>query len=414
MSTRAKLSERRVNSSARSVGLVDALEPAQSNTPRLALDSVTKYYSQEPALLDVSFDVEPGSFTVLLGPSGSGKSTLLRCIAGIEKVTAGEISLAGELVASERVHLPPERRELAMVFQDYALWPHMRVIENVTFALRRRKVGATEANRRAREMLERVGLQELSARYPGDLSGGEQQRVGLARALVAAPGVLLLDEPLSNLDADLRERLRVEIATLAREFNATMVYITHDQTEAFALADKVGVLEKGRLVQYASPEGIYSAPATPFVARFTGLAGELRGRVGAFTSSGLVSVELGDRSLLGRSVADWRLREGDPARLLVRSAGVTLIGQDHGGTAVAGTVRDVAFRGRGYDHVVELAGREKLMGVFHPTRHSLGTNVRVQLDPAGCLVFPDDGARYSTRPGTPEHDGMEVEDLALA
>jgi iron(III) transport system ATP-binding protein len=338
----------------------------------------------------------------------------LRCIAGIEKVTAGEISLAGELVASERVHLPPERRELAMVFQDYALWPHMRVIENVTFALRRRKVGATEANRRAREMLERVGLQELSARYPGDLSGGEQQRVGLARALVAAPGVLLLDEPLSNLDADLHERLRVEIATLAREFNATTVYITHDQTEAFALADKVGVLEKGRLVQYASPEGIYSAPATPFVARFTGLAGELRGRVGAFTSSGLVSVELGDRSLLGRSVADWRLREGDPARLLVRSAGVTLIGQDHGGTAVAGTVRDVAFRGRGYDHVVELAGREKLMGVFHPTRHSLGTNVRVQLDPAGCLVFPDDGARYSTRPGTPEHDGMEVEDLALA
>lgn len=392
---------------------IDVSKRTKAIAPRLKLESVTKFYDKKAALSEVSLDVEPCSFTVLLGPSGSGKSTLLRCIAGIEKVTSGEIFLGGKLVASNRDHVPAERRELAMVFQDYALWPHMSAIENVTFALRRRKLGSTEANRRAREMLERVGLGELCSRFPGDLSGGEQQRVGLARALVAAPGTLLFDEPLSNLDADLRERLRVEIATLARDINATTVYITHDQVEAFALADKVGVLEKGRLVQYSSPEEIYSSPATPFVARFTGLAGELRGRVGAIASPELVRVDIGDRSVLGHRLAEVRLRQGDPARLLVRTAAVTLVGQEHVGASVGGVVRDVAFRGRGYDHVVELSARDRLMGVFHPTRHTLGTNVSLHLDPSGCLVFPDDDG-HSTQVEMLEREQRELEDVALA
>jgi ABC-type nitrate/sulfonate/bicarbonate transport system ATPase subunit len=174
-----------------------------------------------------------GRFAVLLGASGSGKTTLLRCIAGIEKITAGTIDIGGMAVADRHIHLAPERRELAMVFQDYALWPHMTVEQNVAFALHRHRLAPETARRQTRAMLERVGLDALGHRYPNELSGGEQQRVALARALVANTGLILFDEPLSNLDAHLRDRLRVEIATLVRECGATAIYITHDQAEAF-------------------------------------------------------------------------------------------------------------------------------------------------------------------------------------
>src|SRR5579863_2672127 len=231
------------------------------------------------ALRDVSLEVDPGTFVVLLGPSGSGKTTLLRCLAGIERVSSGRISIGKQTVADGRVHVPPDQRDLSMVFQDYALWPHLSARDNVAFALRRRNLSRAECRIRAVQMLARVGLSALADRYPNELSGGEQQRVALARALIADTGLILCDEPLSNLDADLRERMRVEISSLVREAAATTVYITHDQAEAFALADQVGVLEKGRLVQSGTPEQIYTRPATPFVARFTGLAGEMTVRV---------------------------------------------------------------------------------------------------------------------------------------
>ncbi len=247
---------------------------------RIEIDSVNKQYQGGvQALHDISLKVGAGRFLVLLGPSGSGKSTLLRCLGGIERPTAGTISIDGSVVASERSYVPPEQRDLAMVFQDFALWPHMTVAENVAFALRRRRTSKSEALSHARAMLERVGLHIHTARYPHELSGGEQQRVALARALVAKPGLMLFDEPLSSLDANLRERLRVEIGTLVREQGATAVYITHDQGEAFALGDEIGVLQSGRLIQHGTPEEIYRTPATPFVARFTGVAGTLQGYV---------------------------------------------------------------------------------------------------------------------------------------
>src|SRR6202012_328986 len=220
-----------------------------------------------PALKSVSIDVAPGTFLVLLGPSGSGKTTLLRCLAGIERIDSGSL-------ADGRSHVPPEARDLSMVFQDYALWPHLTALDNVAFALRRRRLSRTECRARAMVMLSRVGLAEVAKRDPNELSGGQQQRVALARALIADTGLILCDEPLSNLDADLRERMRVEISSLVREAGATTVYITHDQAEAFALADHIGVLEEGVLVQSGSPEDVYNHPATPFVARFTGLSGE--------------------------------------------------------------------------------------------------------------------------------------------
>jgi iron(III) transport system ATP-binding protein len=234
-------------------------------------------------------------------------------------------------------------------------------------------------------MLDRVGLAALGGRYPNQLSGGEQQRVALARALVAGTGLILCDEPLSNLDADLRERLRVEIAELVRGSGATTVYITHDQAEAFALADQVGVLEGGRLVQLGTPEEIYTRPASPFVARFTGLSGELRVQAEHADGGGLdVAPGTGWPGTL-------RLPGGGPAGpglLLIRPTGVTLCPPDGPAAHLTGTVADVAFRGRGYEHAVDVAGHGRLTGIFAAARAGRGSRVGLALDPAGCHLFP--------------------------
>lgn len=222
-------------------------EPGRGSAPgghRVALTGAGRRYGQVRALAGVDLEVEAGRFLVLLGPSGSGKTTLIRALAGIERLDEGEIRIGEQLASGPRKHLPPEARDLAMVFQDYALWPHLTAAGNVGYALRRRKLTADQSRARSLEMLERVGLAGLAERYPHELSGGQQQRVALARAIVARPGLLLFDEPLSNLDTDLRERLRVEISTLTRESGATAVYITHDQSEAFAIADVIGVLDQ--------------------------------------------------------------------------------------------------------------------------------------------------------------------------
>jgi iron(III) transport system ATP-binding protein len=352
-----------------------------------------EYPGGNVALDEVSLEVAAGSFVVLLGPSGSGKTTLLRCLAGIERVTAGKITIGGTTVASGGAHVPPERRNLSMVFQDYALWPHLRVRENVAFALRRSKLAKPDVQARTKAMLERVGLGRLADRYPNELSGGEQQRVALARALVAGTGLILCDEPLSNLDADLRERMRVEISALVRESGATAIYITHDQAEAFALADQIGVLQNGRLVQFGRPEQIYTEPASPFVARFTGLSGELAVHIasqGTVHADGTINIEPAGsallRSCLARTPATWA--SGGDAVLLIRPTGVQLCGPDDGDHHLAGTVADVAFRGRGYEHAIDIAGHGRLTGIFARFRAERGETVGLCLDPAGCYVFP--------------------------
>jgi iron(III) transport system ATP-binding protein len=345
-----------------------------------------KRYGPVHALAGIDLDVAAGRFLVLLGPSGSGKSTLIRTLAGVERLDDGRIELGGSVISDRRRHLAPERRDLAMVFQDYALWPHLTVAGNVGYALRRRRLAAPEAARRSAEALERVGLGALADRYPHELSGGEQQRVALARAVVARPGLLLFDEPLSNLDADLRERLRVQISTLTRDSGATAVYITHDQSEAFALADVIGVLDRGTLVQLDRPEAVYARPATPFVARFTGLAGELPGRVVA-TDGDDVVVCVADRRLRSRVVGTVGI--GDEVTLAVRPAATTVQPADvpapHG--SLAGTVVDVAYRGRGYDHVVT-GPAGTLAAVFDQRSRPRGSTVEIALDPAGCVAYP--------------------------
>jgi iron(III) transport system ATP-binding protein len=358
----------------------------------VVVEGLTKRFGNAPPALDqVSFAVDPGTFLVLLGPSGSGKTTLLRILAGIERATSGRVMIGDKVVSAPGLHLPPERRQVSMVFQDYALWPHLCARDNVAFALRRRNLPTDQRRSAAVAMLERVGLGHLSERFPGELSGGEQQRVAVARALVADTSALLCDEPLSNLDADLRERLRVEIAALVRQAGATTVYITHDQAEAFALADKVGVLTDGRLVQFGSPEDVYAHPATPFVARFTGSAGELAVDIqGPVADDGTVTVRP-VTSPVGLPIrAQAAVRAGARSGLLtIRPAAVEICGVDEERCHLTGAVADVAFRGHGYELVIQLDGGEQIRSVRAATRTPLGERVGLHLDSTGCVVFDE-------------------------
>jgi iron(III) transport system ATP-binding protein len=358
---------------------------------RLQVEGITKVYSNHNrALEEVSFLVEPGTFLVLLGPSGSGKTTLLRSLAGIERLTSGRITIGDTIVADDKVHLPPERRNLSMVFQDYALWPHLRAADNVAFALHRHGHSRSECRRLAMVMMERVGLEHLTERFPSELSGGEQQRVALARALVGDTGLVLCDEPLSNLDADLRERMRVEIASLVRDVGATTVYITHDQLEAFALADRVGVLERGRLVQIGTPEEVYGSPVSPFVARFTGLAVELEVQVEDSLDEETTLV----RPLSIRCSRPIEARScgaglsGRTAWLAVRPTAVRLHAPDAPEAQVRAVVTDVAFRGRDYELAVDIEGGLRISGIHSDHRLARATALGVSFDRSGCLVYP--------------------------
>jgi len=358
---------------------------------RIAADGLVKRFGSQTALDEVSFVVEPGTFLVLLGPSGSGKSTLVRCLAGIEHLTEGTIALGGMTVAAEGLHLAPERRGLSMVFQDYALWPHLDAVHNVAFALRRTRVPKAEATKRAGQMLERVGLSSHGHRYPSQLSGGEQQRVALARALIGDTGLLLFDEPLSNLDADLRERMRIEIGSLVRSSGVTAVYITHDQSEAFALADQVGVLQQGTLVQFDTPEAVYARPANAFVARFTGLSAELSGRVVGRSRTTPGCLEVAVSSQPGRRPIEAHQGTCTPAdgniRIMVRPSAVHFCPPDGEECQVVGSVTDVAFRGRGYEHAVRLADGGQATGIFHHARFARGEIVGLTIGADGCMAF---------------------------
>lgn len=234
----------------------------------LEIRSLTKRFGQATALAQLDVSVQQGHVLALLGPSGCGKTTLLRCIAGLLPVDGGDILIQGECVASQAHSLPPEQRRLGMVFQDYALWPHMTVAENLDFPLAMQGLGKAERRQRIHWALEMVGLAAMATRQPGTLSGGQQQRIALARAIVARPRLLLMDEPLSNLDKGLREQLALEIRSLIDELGLTAVFVTHDQHEAYALADRVAVMQDGRIAQLATPEQLFRAPASADIARF--------------------------------------------------------------------------------------------------------------------------------------------------
>jgi ABC-type Fe3+/spermidine/putrescine transport system ATPase subunit len=237
---------------------------------KIAVEHVSRDFGTTRAVSDVSLTVEPGEFVTLLGPSGSGKTTMLRMIAGLDHPTAGTISIDGRVVSGPHGSLPPHERDIGMVFQGYAIWPHMTVFDNVAFPLRRRGVARDAAALRVADILGQVGLEGYERRYPSQLSGGQQQRVALARALVAQPKVVLFDEPLSNLDAKLRDSVRDLVRSFHRRLGLTIVYVTHDQGEAMILSDRIYVMNGGRIVQAGSARNLYEQPESIFVADFVG------------------------------------------------------------------------------------------------------------------------------------------------
>ena len=246
----------------------------------LELDGLTKNYGPHTVVDRVSLSVDQGQLVCLLGPSGCGKTTTLRLVAGFVSASAGAVRVGGKLFSSKGVTVRPESRDMSMIFQSYALWPHMTVVQNVAYGLTLRKLPTAEIDSRVRAILAATHLSSFADRYPGELSGGQQQRVSLARALVVKPVILLLDEPLSNLDANLREEMRFEIRRLHDEFRYTTVYVTHDQAEAMTTADLIVVMNEGRIEQAGTPEDIYERPTTEFVARFIGGTNIIKGARG--------------------------------------------------------------------------------------------------------------------------------------
>jgi iron(III) transport system ATP-binding protein len=293
------------------------------------LERLGKNFDTEAAVRDVSLSVAEGEFVTLLGPSGCGKTTTLRCLAGLERPDAGEIRIDAEIVASVRlgIHRNPEDRNIGMVFQSYALWPHMTVFDNVAYGLRVRRAPRSVIRQRTMRALELVGLAGLADRYATKLSGGQCQRVALARAIVYQPKVVLFDEPLSNLDAKLREQMRVELVRLQKDVGITSIYVTHDQSEALVMSDRVVVMNKGAIQQIGDPQTIYTRPANTFVANFIGVAnlmeGILLGRAGELCE---MEIPLGDdhAPLHIRAKGAIRVSPGQPLILSVRPEDVSI------------------------------------------------------------------------------------------
>jgi iron(III) transport system ATP-binding protein len=344
-----------------------------------------------PAVDDVSFRIAAGEIVVLLGPSGCGKTTTLRCIAGLEQPTAGMISIGGdEVAAPERgVHVPPRSRNIGMVFQSYAVWPHMTVRQNVNYPLRHRKVPRDQAAAKVDEVLTLVGLTEYSERPVTQLSGGQMQRVALARALVYEPRILLLDEPLSNLDAKLRLRLRDELRRIIKKAKVTALYVTHDQSEAVVLGDRIGVMENGKLMQMSAPVELYNKPENLFVANFTGVSNLIKGEL---ASAQDVKVATGE---VLRTTAPTRGKPGDAVVVAVRPENILLRPNGDASDANSFPARVVEghFHGTQTTYAVETLGhRLEAIELGTVPRFAVQDQIRVVIPPDHSWVFPPGAA----------------------
>jgi iron(III) transport system ATP-binding protein len=330
----------------------------------------------------ISLTIQDGEMVTLLGPSGCGKTTALRIVAGFESPTAGRVLIADEDVT----HLPPHSRNTAMVFQSYAIFPHLSVAGNVAFGLEMRGVPKAETAARVERILDLVELSGLGHRSPEQLSGGQQQRVALARAIITEPRVLLFDEPLSNLDAKLREQMRGEVRKLQRRLRITSVYVTHDQAEAMALSDRIVVMQAGRVRQVGSPLEIYARPADRFVADFIGRVNFLPGRVRALGPDG-ARVDVHGRELAVPS-ADARLRSGEPASVVVRPETIRLAAS---GGPFEGTIRRATYLGATAEYEIEWDGISLLAVIGSPLEHGLlaeGAAVTFDFPPATAHLLP--------------------------
>lgn len=347
----------------------------------LEVHNIWKSYEGQPLLCGVSFRVQAGETVCLLGPSGSGKSTLLRIIAGLEAPEQGQVLWEGKDLAGVAVH----QRRFGLMFQDYALFPHRTVAENVAFGLRMQGLPRTEIARRVAEALARVNLRDFAHRRVTDLSGGEQQRVALARALAPRPRLLMLDEPLGALDRALREQLSEFLRRLLHESGIPTIYVTHDQEEAFAIADRLILLHEGQVVQDGPPDAVYARPATPWVARFLGLTNLLPARVQSVSPLRL-ETPLGMLEAAHDGTAlPWQI--GQRVTALLRPAAARTVAPDTAApNRIEGLIEDVTFRGEGYRLVLRTSTGLRL-GFTLSHAAQPGTSLTLSLDPAGILVL---------------------------
>jgi iron(III) transport system ATP-binding protein len=363
-------------------------------TSALLIENLEKRFAPgvHPAVDGVSFDVPAGEIVVLLGPSGCGKTTTLRCVAGLEHPTGGRISIGGRVVSEpERgILVSPRERDIGMVFQSYAVWPHMTVRQNVAYPLKHRKNGGGNIKAKVDETLELVGLGEYAERPVVSLSGGQMQRVALARSLVYRPQLLLLDEPLSNLDAKLRIRLRDELRRILKQTGMTGLYVTHDQAEAVVLGDRIGVMRDGKLLQMAPPGEIYNRPADSFVANFTGASNVLRGKVLA-RSGERATIDLGQAG----KIEAWTpqpLSAGDRARVALRAENVRL-GERGPANVFSGKVLERRYQGMQTVYDVEMGGqRLEALELGTAARHDQDREIVMTLPPETCWAYRDDSA----------------------
>lgn len=344
------------------------------------------------AIDHVSFDVEAGEFLVLLGPSGCGKTTLLRTLAGLETPDHGTIAFEGRVQFSSaaRTNVPPERRGTSMVFQSYALWPHMTAFRNVAYPLESRRSHRpprSAIEQRVREILSLVGIPELEQQYAAQMSGGQQQRVALARALVSNDSLVLFDEPLSNVDAKVREQLRIELLSLQRELGFAAVFVTHDQEEAMQLGSRIAVLDSGRLSQIASPLEVYTRPANRYVAKFIGTMNETLGTVTDVKGeTAVVDTPLG--SLVGRRGSESTGR-GDRVAVLWRpESGSMTTGEPVAQNRLRGRLTASLFVGGYTEQVIDVAGDEQRVRSSGPDVHTPGSDVWIEVPEADSLVLP--------------------------
>ena len=342
----------------------------------LEINHVSQSYGARTVLNDISFRLGDGTIACLLGASGCGKTTVLRCIAGFESIAEGDININGVLVSRPGFSVPPEARRIGMVFQDYALFPHLTVARNVAFGLH----GVTDAARRARvaEMLDVVGLDAMGKRYPHELSGGQQQRVALARALAPRPALMLLDEPFSNLDVEMRERLSIEVRDILKSQNTTTILVTHDQNEAFTFSDEIGVMMDGRIAQWAPSYALYHEPANRQIAEFIGRGTFLPGVV---LEGNRVKLELGEL----RGDTPIAAAPGATVDVLLRPDDVL---HDDASTMQA-TVVTKAFRGAEFVYTLALPGGGHVMSLV-PSHHNhaIGEKIGIRLEMDHLVVFP--------------------------
>lgn len=360
---------------------------ADQSLPAVSFQGVTRRYGLVTAVSGVTLDIAKGEFFALLGSSGSGKTTLLMLLAGFDQPTEGRVMMSGTSVSD----MPPHRRSIGVVFQNYALFPHMTAAENVAYPLKMRGVGRNEREERVKAALSLVNLTDRGASYPSQMSGGQQQRVALARSLVFGPAILLMDEPLGALDRRLRDQMQQELKRIQRELGITVIYVTHDQSEAMAMADRIGIMAKGELLQVADPETIYAAPSSHFVARFIGECSILR----------VASLDVGR----GYEISGARQSLPSPAKapfdIVVRPENVSVHSVDEirssDSFAVPATIRDVTYLGAGWRVALQLSDGQSLLanvmrGDLLAGSLAPGKEVIARWAPTSVAVLPTEGS----------------------